>query len=148
MRKHDEPFWARHPLIAGGLVLVALFLCGWAGWAIKVAMSPIKGTGDVIIKNQDANNRIQSQKRFEELYHGIVAADKNLDVLAATVKAHPNDRIAQQNYDGNIMACNGLVSDYNAEARKMTSKDWITADLPYQIDGSNPSTDCKESGAR
>jgi len=143
-----DPFWVRHPFIAGALVILALILCGWGAYAVKVAMSPVKGAGDVIIKNQDADNRIQTQRKFEELYHGIVAIDKNLDVLARTAKAHPEDRIAQQNYDGNVMACNNQVAAYNAEANKTTSKDWISKDLPFEIDPNNPATDCKESGAR
>jgi hypothetical protein len=143
-----EPFWFRHPFIAGSIVVVALFLCGWAGWAIKVAMSPVKGTGDVIIKNQDADNRIRSQAKFEDLYNDIIAKDKNLDILAATALAHPNDRIAQENLNGARMICNSTVADYNAEARKITSQDWMSKDLPHQIDGTDPSTDCKESGAR
>jgi hypothetical protein len=143
-----DPFWARHPVITVIAVFITLTLCGWAGYAIKVAMSPVKGAGDVIIKNQDADNRIQTQKKFEELYHGIVAIDKNLDVLARTAKAHPEDRIAQQNYDGNVMACNNQVAAYNAEANKTTSKDWISKDLPGVIDPNDPATDCKESGAR
>jgi len=143
-----EPFWIRHPFIAGGMAVIALVLCGWAGWGIKVALSPVKGTGDVIIKNQDADNRIQSQKKFEELYAGIIAIDKNLDILAATAKAHPNDRFAQANYEGNVMGCHNQVAAYNAEARKITSKDWMSKDLPQQIDETDPRTDCKESGAQ
>ena len=143
-----EPFWFRHPIIAGGLAVVALLLCGWAGWAIKVAMSPVKGVGDTIIKNQDANNRIAAQKKFEVLYNDILVKDKNLDILAATAKAHPNDRIAQDNYSGAIMICNAAVGDYNAESEKTLSKDWMRADLPAKISASNPATDCKENGAQ
>lgn len=143
-----DPFWVRHPFIAGGLAVIALALCGWGGYAIKVALSPVKGAGDTILKNQDADNRIAAQKKFEILYNDILAKDKNLDILAATVKAHPNERIAQDNLDGAKMICNAAVADYNAESEKTLSKDWMRADLPSKITGSNPATDCKESGAQ
>lgn len=143
-----DPFWVRHPFIAGGVAVIALVLCGWGGYAIKVALSPVKGAGDTILKNQDADNRIAAQKKFEILYNDILAKDKNLDILAATVKAHPNERIAQDNLDGAKMICNAAVADYNAESEKTLSKDWMRADLPSKITGSNPATDCKESGAQ
>lgn len=127
--------------------VVALILCiagSWAVFGLKVFTSPVKGAGEVVIANNDAKNRIQSQARFEALYHGIIAADKNLDILAATVKAHPNDRIAQQTLDGARIGCNQFVEDYNAEARKTTSADWRSWDLPSEINDIDPATDCKE----
>lgn len=147
MRQDRDPFWVRHPIVSllGAIVLVTLM--AWGGWAIKVALSPVKGAGDVIIKNNDADNRIQSQRKFEELYHGILAMDANLDTFAATVKAHPNDRVAQDNLNGNMIACRAQVANYNAEARKLTSKDWKSWDLPEEINLNDPATDCKPTGA-
>lgn len=148
MTADRDPFWIRRPVASVFIAIIALFVLGWIGWGIKVAMSPVKGTGDVIIKNQDADNRIQAQAKFEKLYNGIIALDKNIDPFAATVRAHPNDRIAQQNLDGQIQMCNNAVAEYDAESEKTLSKDWKREDLPLKINTDDPRTDCKESGAR
>lgn len=125
-----------------GVVAICVIL-SFVGYGVKVAFSPVKGVGDTIIKNNDADNRIRSQAEFEKMYHGIIALDKNITVLAATAKSRPNDVIAQQSYQGTVLGCNQAVAAYNAEARKITSKDWKSADLPHEIDDTNPTTDCK-----
>lgn len=124
-------------VLVGGIVL------SLGIWGLKVAFSPVRGAGDVRIKDNSATNRIRAQELFYTMYNGIVASDKNLDVLAATVKAHPNDRVAQMSYDGAMLGCNQAVAAYNAETHKVTSKNWLDPDLPYEITGSDPATDCK-----
>lgn len=143
----DKVLWGLswRGILVGFLLIVVCLAANWFTWGVKVLTSPIRGAGDVVIANNDAGNRVAAQAQFERLYNGIIAADKNLDVLAATMKAHPLDRIAQTTYDGAVMACNTFVADYNAEARKTLSVDWRTWDLPAQIDETNHATDCKEN---
>lgn len=130
------------------LVTVAvLVVCGglsWAGWAIKVATSEVKGAGDAQIKINDANNRLQSQALFEDLYRKIQEYDKNLDVAYLAKKDNPSS-FNKTNYDGLVMTCNAAVQEYNAEARKTVRAKWLSPDLPYEIDQADPRFDCKES---
>lgn len=125
-------------------VLVVCGGLGWAGWAIKVATSDVKGAGDAQVKINSGANRIQSQELFEELYTKIQEYDKNLDIAAVTLKKTPNS-FNQTNYDGLKMACNEAVTQYNAEARKISRGKWLSADLPYEIDATDARFDCKES---
>lgn len=130
-------------ILAGVLFFGAI---GGGIWAFRVATADVKGRGDVEIKDKSAPNRIKAQEQFYVMYNGIVAADKNLDVLKATVTAHPNDRIAQVTYDGAVLGCNSAVASYNAETHKITSRNWLDPELPYEIDGSDQATDCKPTG--
>lgn len=129
------------------VTVVVLVVCGglgWAGWAIKVATSEVKGAGDAHIKINDADNRLQSQALFEDLYRKIQEYDKNLDVAAKAIKADPSS-FNRTNYDGLVMTCNAAVQEYNAEARKTVRAKWLSRDLPYEIDETDPRFDCKES---
>lgn len=143
----DKVLWGMSwRAIVIGIVLIILCVGGgWAIFGLKVFTSPIKGAGDVVIANNDAKNRVQAQARFEALFNGIQAIDKNLDVLHDAMVANPKDRIAAETYRGTVMSCNIAVGDYNAEARKTLSVDWRTWDLPAQIDPNDPTTDCKEA---
>lgn len=126
-------------------IIVVLLLCGWGAYAIKVAMSPVKGAGDTIIKDQGVTNRTQAQERFRDLLAAVKAADKAIDVAAAEVAAHPKDRIAQTNLTGAMQICNTAVEQYNAEASKVLSRNWLDG-YPAEINDADPATDCKKSG--
>ena len=63
----------------------------------------------------------------------------------AAVKADPGDRTAKQNLTGTTTYCLSAVAEYNAEARKYSSKEFRDADLPDRIDTTDPATDCKPS---
>lgn len=127
-----------------GIVLVVAIPIGV--WGFRVATADVKGRGDTEIKDKSAPNRIRAQEQFYAMYNGILAADRNLDTLAATAKAHPNDRIAGTSYDGAVLGCNQAVAAYNAETHKITSKNWLDPELPYEITGSDEATDCKPTG--
>lgn len=114
-------------------------------WGFRVATAPIKGTGDTVIMNQNAKNRVAAQAMLRDKYYSIIAMDRNIDQFAATARAHPNDRIAQQNLDGQIIACQAAVQDYNAESGKVLVQDWHDSETPNRINDEDSRTDCKES---
>lgn len=144
----DDPFWARHPVITAILALVALIALGWGAYALKVALSPVKGAGDVIIQNQQATNRVEAQKKFEKLYAGILTLDQGIDSFAETARLYPNDRHARTNLESQVQACNNAVNEYNAASNMTLLKDWKRPDLPLEIDRTDPRTDCKGTEAR
>lgn len=114
-------------------------------YLVSVAVSGPKGVGDAIIKKNSAENWTAAQARFEDLYAGIKAADAKITLAAANVEAAvPDAKTAQQTYSGIVSGCLDLVGDYNAEARKFLAADFRASDLPSEIDGFDPTTDCKE----
>lgn len=129
-------------------VIVAVLFMGaiaTAIWAFRTGTSDIKGRGDAVQTKNAAGNRIAAQEQFEKLCAGIVAADKRIAVLAAAQRADPADVVAKTNYVGAINYCLGVVADYNAAARSYTSEQFRASDLPYQIDDTDPKTDCQET---
>lgn len=127
------------------LVVIVAALLGGGVWAFKVATSDIKGQGDAVRTKNSGTNRIAAQERFEELYAGIKAADERIDVMAAAKTAAPADPISSINYTGAINYCIQIRADYNAEARKYTAEQFRAADLPAQIDSTDPLFDCQET---
>lgn len=130
------------------ITLAVVFILALAGgiWAIKVATSDVKGQGDAARTKNSGTNRIAAQAWFEDTYAGIKAADERVDVMAEARKADPKDVVAATNYTGAVNYCIQLRADYNAEARKYTAEQFRSADLPAQIDSTDPSFDCKETG--
>jgi hypothetical protein len=128
-----------------GCVLAFIALISVGTWAFKVATSDVKGQGDATIQKNAGSNRIAAQERFESMYADIVAADQKIDVFAQAVAASPADKTAQTNLTGTKAYCIQARNDYNAEARKYSAEQFRSADLPYTIDITDPTTDCKES---
>lgn len=133
---------------AGTWIIVALIFFSVIGagvWAVQVATSDVKGRGDSVRIKNDAPNRIAAQERAVALHAEVLKADRNLDVLAADKKANPTDQVINTRYTGAVSYCLGVVADYDAHTQKYKSRDFIPAELPLSIDGSDPSTDCKET---
>lgn len=125
------------------LAIIVIGLIGIGGWGFKILTSDIKGQGDSIIQKNTAENRLAAQARIEDMYSGIVAADQKVGIHATALAADPEDRTLQTNFTGIQSVCISAVEDYNAESRKYLSADFRAVDLPAQIDGANPQTDCK-----
>lgn len=71
------------------------------------------------------------------------AADRKLDQLAADKAAKVDG--ADIRYSGAVSYCQGLAGDYNAAAHKEIASKFRDANLPDQIDATDPKTDCKET---
>jgi hypothetical protein len=132
-----------------GLVIVAVVVfvgvIGVGIWAFRFATSDAKGRGDAVQNKNSGVNRVGAQERFHTLYNAVLAADKRIDVLAATVKALPGDVVAQTNYVGAKNFCIQAVADYDAETHKYSARDFRDPGLPYEIDQLDPKTDCQET---
>lgn len=122
---------------------LGLVLISWAGWAIGVAASGPKGQGDAIKTKNSSQNWTAAQARFEDQHQAIISADEKIAIHEAALAADPKNPTLQTNLTGVTTACISAVADYNAESRKFLSEDFKSADLPYQIDKSDPATDCK-----
>lgn len=127
------------------IVIAVAAAIGAAIWGIKVATSGVKGAGDVKRQTNSGTNRISAQEHFEALYGQIKAYDQQLDQAAADKKANPGDRFFATNYSGLVKQCIDARTQYNADANKVTQADWLSSDLPHQIDATDPETDCKET---
>jgi len=130
-------------LVGLGIVLAVALAFGI--WVVRVESSDIKGAGDAEIIKNEAKNRIRAQEGFEDKYAAIVTADKNLTLTAEALAEEPGSLKLNTELTGQKMICNDAVGRYNADARKFSKEDFKAADLPDQIDGTDPATDCKES---
>jgi len=128
-----------------GCILAFVALISVGTWAFRVLTSDVKGRGDATLQKNAGSNRIAAQERFESLYADIIAADQKIDVFAQAAIADPSNDIAQANLFGTMAYCVQVRNDYNAEARKYSAEQFRAADLPYAIDITDPTTDCKES---
>lgn len=133
--------WIIGIIVVGGLI-------SWGVLAIRSATSETKGALDAQIQINDGKNQIQSQELFEAMYAKVQEYDRNLDAAAAKLALDPKDKFAQTEYFGLIQTCNAAVQQYNAEATKVSRGKWRSADLPYEIDQTDPRFDCKEAGAK
>lgn len=125
-------------------VLVVLIIATLL-WGLGVATSGVKGQGDAQRQKNSAANWTKQQAEFERMYASIKAQDKNITIAHAEAKANPNDQTKQINYSGLVRNCNDTVGNYNAMARSYLAEQFRAADLPAQIDDTDPATDCKEN---
>lgn len=131
-------------------------------WGIRVATSDTRGAGNVEIERNSAENRVRAQAYFEQSYQDIQKFDVQIadaqkaydNFIATNPKPTADDVVAAQIYTQQLRGlqttltglqqqCQNTVGGYNAEARKTLAAEWRSDELPYQIDGSSPATDCK-----
>lgn len=127
-----------------GIVVFAGLLSGGV-LLVKALISEQKGALDAEIQINKGTNQIQSQELFQDLYAKIQEYDSNLDVAAEAVAQDPTS-FNKTNLQGLKMTCNAAVQQYNSEAGKISRGKWMSADLPYEIDQTDPRFDCKETG--
>jgi hypothetical protein len=131
-------------MIVGGIIAVLL---PFAVWGLSVAFSGPAGRGKQIRQINDANNRTFAQEEFPQLYQDIKAYDQQISVQQAALDAHKaqdgeHDRLAQV-VAGIKSQCISTTQQYNAEAQKISKRQFIEHGLPDQIDSMDPATDCK-----
>lgn len=112
-------------------------------WGTGVLWAGPKGAGDAHKTNQSGTNRIAKQEMFEQLYADIQNADKTVGLMHDALAGDPS-YVNKTNYTGARAACNQLVANYDAEARKYSAKDWRDNKLPSAINQTDPKFDCKE----
>lgn len=141
--------------IFGIAVVVIAIIAG--SFLLKVALSDPIGRGNQIVEENSVNNRTGAQAFFEDTFETVKAQDSKivnaqveLEAYQATVRPEGiagnqyDERLRQlqQNVTGIKSVCLDAVADYNAEARKTIRSKWRSRDLPYQIDNTDPATDC------
>jgi hypothetical protein len=126
--------------------LVFFGIVGAIVWGVSVAVSDVKGRGDVVRKTNDADNRIFAQENFHQRYQDIKATDRKLDQAAIdAARPGPGQDAAIVRYNGLVSYCQSVVGEYNTDARRVTKGKFRDEDLPAEIDMTDPATDCKEA---
>lgn len=119
----------------GCLIALLLFVVLPIGlWTFGVFSSGVRGAGDVIKQNNDANNRIQAQATFNRLWGDIQSYHDNIQAAAQALKASPTDGYQQSVLTAEEQTCRSAVQNYNADAQNTTMRDWRPAEDPAQID--------------
>lgn len=132
----------------GWIIVAVLFTIALSGlvWFIRVQTSEVKGAGDAQIITNDGRNRINAQETYHKIYNEILSLDERLTATSeqSSAATTPDDRrYYRQTLDGQISRCLEVVGQYNAATRAVSQAKWRDADLPYEIDQTDPATDCK-----
>lgn len=154
-----------------GIIVLVTILAGALTLAIngtvlgiETGFSGIKGRAEQIQRNNSVNNRTAKQEYFEQTYQDIKAFDAQINVqtkalsdFRATNAGKPDNAIGSiatedarlsQVVTGLKNQCLQTVADYNAEAQKITSRDWKSDTLPQVIPSNDRELDCKEEASK
>lgn len=131
----------------GAVVLVIVLAIG--GFFIEQwwtrTTAPIKGRTNQISSINGAENRTFQQEHFETLYGDIKGYVQQIHIQQQALNQSapgPERDHALVILTGLRDQCVSTVQQYNADANKISADDFRTADVPYQIDQSDPTTDC------
>jgi hypothetical protein len=128
------------------IAILVIAVIGGVIWGVKVATSDVKGAGDATRITNDGRNRINAQEWFAGQYGQIKSTDRRIGEAATALAKTPAGEFEKTNYAGLVNRCMEMVGNYNAEANKVSRGKWLDTNvLPFQIDNSDPTTDCKES---
>jgi hypothetical protein len=140
----SDGFWLFRTI--WGWVILSLLVVGVisvAWWGISVLISDARGQGDATRQVNTGTNRLAQQAYFEDTYTTIKATDAKLTALAAAAKGQPASSDAAVRLLGAENYCQDVVGQYNAAAKKDIAAKFKAVDLPYQIDTTDPATDCE-----
>ena len=131
----------------GWIMIIAAIvaLIGIGIWVFTVATSDIKGRGDAVSQKNSAKNWIEAQREFNSTFQEIKSDDRKINDTKVALDADPTSQVLKTNYEGLKQHCNTLVGNYNTDARSYLKEKFRDADLPSEINLSDPSTDCKEN---
>jgi hypothetical protein len=118
------------------LAFMAVLAVGAAVWGAKVALSPVKGAGDVIIEQNDAKNMINAQAELQERYKGLEAACARIGVAKVAADKDPGSTVLSMNHTGAQQQYLTLVAEYNAMTQKLLAKNMVGG-LPVRVDVNN-----------
>ena len=136
VERYPDPWWARHPVLSIiGVALLCLALSG-AGWVLKVALSPVKGAGDVIIQQNDADNMINAQRELRQRYTGLGAACTKIAIAQKARDDDPDNYVAKANYTAAKAHYVNLVAEYNALTGQLLAQKML-GDLPEHVNPDN-----------
>lgn len=134
------------------IIAVALFvpmIIGGIYWGVSVATSDVRGQGNAVQIQNDAQNRMQSAKEFTELYGKVQLRDKQIDTeTEALAEAQGQEQdldFYRENLRGAVRSCESAVEQYNALSGNPQKAPWRPSHLPERIDQSDPAFDCKRS---
>lgn len=129
-------FIERHPAISAGLAFVAVggIIAGCYGG--KVLLSPVKGAGDVIIQQNDADSMINAQRELQDRYHGLAAACTKIEIVKIARDEDPNNFVAKTNYTAAKAHYVNLVGEYNALTQKYLAQN-VLGNLPERVSVAN-----------
>lgn len=133
---NEESFWVRHPLLMFFTIIVGVVVAGFGAWGLKVALSPVKGAGDVIIEQNDADNMINSQRELQQRWNGVLAACDKIAIAKSAVENEPGNYVAQANYTSTKLHYVNLVGEYNALTQQLLAKDMLGT-LPEHVNPDN-----------
>lgn len=128
------------------IAIVLISLIGLGFFVFRTVTAEPKGRADAYRQQRSAANRIAQQAQFEDRFQDIQASDRKLD--QARVDAAAGDENAKIRYTGLLNYCEDAVAEYNANSRKYLAADFKSIDLPYQIDPTDPTTDCKPGSSK
>lgn len=127
------------------IIILVVALIGIATWGFKVVTSDAKGRGDAVVQKNSAENWVNAQREFNRTFQEIKSDDRKINDAKVALEADPTNQVLKTNYEGLKQHCNTLVGNYNTDARSYLKEEFRDADLPSEIDLSDPTTDCKES---
>lgn len=117
--------------ITGALLLVFVVL-PLAVFGLGIVKAPWVGRADAYKQQQSANNRIQAQALFHDLYNEYQATVAKIPVYK-NVTGEGNYQ-ANANLVGLLSHCADVVGMYNAESSKYLTRDFKDFGLPASLD--------------
>lgn len=136
MKENSDPWWFRHPYWTVALGFLAAVALSFGIWGLRVALSPVKGAGDVIIQQNDADTMINAQRELQQRYAGLSAACTKIGITKQATDADPDNYVARANYTAAQLHYQNLVAEYNALTQQLLARNMLGG-LPQHVNPEN-----------